>query len=150
MIRHHHATMPGLAEYDPATHRNVPKYFTPAGASEILMPKPTAETRRPARTNGQRNFSLSEKWPKTNRVTAGKELSSGRWIRGSELGEHTCDRIRRHGEEICDGNRVSKPSDDRGQEERNSIHWHVLASNRSQNKSGRGLPGQRIDHRSKI
>jgi len=52
---------PGVAEYDPATHKKVPKYFTLLGALEMLIPKPTAQQRRAARRNGQRNLSLSEK-----------------------------------------------------------------------------------------
>ena len=52
--------MPGREEYVPVTHKKVPKYFTPFGASEMLMAKPTAEQRRPAKMNGQRSFNLSE------------------------------------------------------------------------------------------
>ena len=59
------------------THRNVPKYFTPLGAFEMLMEKPTAEERRPARMNGQRNLRLSEKCAKNNRTVAGRDIAIG-------------------------------------------------------------------------
>lgn len=57
----YHATIPGKEAYDPVTHKKVPKYFAPMDASAMLIPKPTAQERRPARMNGQRNLNLSEK-----------------------------------------------------------------------------------------
>ena len=66
--------IPGTPEYDPVTHRNVPKYFTPLEALEILMANPVALKRRLAKTNGQRNLRLSEKCEKTNRKIAGKKM----------------------------------------------------------------------------
>jgi hypothetical protein len=70
-----HARTPGTAEYDPATHRNVPKYFTPVGASEMLMVKPTALERRLAKMNGQRSLSLSEKCEDNNRRMAVEQMA---------------------------------------------------------------------------
>ena len=68
---------PGTAEYDPATHRNVPKYFTPMAAFERLMEKPMALERRLAKRNGQRSWSLSEKCAKDNRKIAAGEIALG-------------------------------------------------------------------------
>jgi hypothetical protein len=45
----------------------------------MLMPNPTALTMRPARTNGQRSFNLSEKWEKSNKTTAGRISPSASW-----------------------------------------------------------------------
>ena len=122
MIRHHHATAPGTVEYAPVVHRNVPKYFTPAGAPERLIPKPRAPVRRLVRMNGQRSLSLSEQWPKINKVAAGRGPSLGRWVRDVELDGRTCDSKWWNSEKVCDGNRVSKSSDDRGQEESDPIN----------------------------
>jgi hypothetical protein len=43
------------------------------------MPNPTALAMRPARTNGQRSFNLSEKWEKSNKTIAGRIPSSVSW-----------------------------------------------------------------------
>jgi len=66
-----------MAEYDPVTHRKVPKYFAPFGTLNRLIPKPTAEERRPARIDGQRSLSLSEKWAKNNKTIARRNLLLG-------------------------------------------------------------------------
>jgi hypothetical protein len=55
-----HATKPGVAEYEPATHKKVPKYFTPWETSVMLIAKPTPERRSEVRTKGHRSLSLSE------------------------------------------------------------------------------------------
>ena len=51
----------GNIPYDPATQKNVPKYFTGKEALEIWMPKPMKHIAWPVRTNGKRHFILSEK-----------------------------------------------------------------------------------------
>ena len=82
----YHATKPGVEEYDPITHKKVPKYFTPMEASEMLIPKPTAQERRLARINGQRNLSLSEKWANSNETIARGEIV--RWVDNSPIETH--------------------------------------------------------------
>jgi len=63
------------------TQKKVPKYFTPTEALEMLIPKPTAQERRPVRTNGQRNLSLSAKWANSNKTIARKEIV--RWAKNT-------------------------------------------------------------------
>lgn len=46
--------------YDPDTIRNVPKYFTPMDACEMLIEKPVMHMRRPAKMKGERSLSLSD------------------------------------------------------------------------------------------
>lgn len=57
--------MPVIAEYEPDTQRNVPKYFTPMAASEMLIAKPTKHKRSPAPMKGERILSVSEAIAKT-------------------------------------------------------------------------------------
>lgn len=69
----YHATTPGNAAYDPDTQKNVPKYFTPIGASEILMAKPIRHITRPARINGERFWTRSDHTA-NSRSTRAEEL----------------------------------------------------------------------------
>lgn len=72
----HHATIPGNAAYDPETQKNVPKYFTPAGTSEMLIAKPMAHIQRPARINGERILILSDQYAKMRRIMAAQHDES--------------------------------------------------------------------------
>ena len=54
-------TIPGKAAYVPATQKNVPKYFTPIGALDMLMLKPMRLMTFPSKMKGDRSFVLSEK-----------------------------------------------------------------------------------------
>lgn len=55
-----HVTSPTIAAYDPDTMRNVPKYFTPMAAFEILIEKPMRHMSIPAKMKGERIFNMSE------------------------------------------------------------------------------------------
>ena len=70
-----HVTSPTVAAYDPDTMRNVPKYFTPMAAFEILIEKPTKHISIPARIKGERIFSLSDAVANTTSVITALETA---------------------------------------------------------------------------
>lgn len=63
-------TTPGNAAYDPETQRNVPKYLTPGGASEMLIENPTRSMQSPARMKGERRWMRSDHNAKTYTIIA--------------------------------------------------------------------------------
>ena len=65
-----HDTIPGNAAYAPETQKNVPKYFTPMRAFEMLIVKPIRHIIRPARMKGDRIFQRSERCAKVSRIMA--------------------------------------------------------------------------------
>lgn len=88
----HQATVPGYAAYNPAIQKNVPKYFAPIGASEILMAKPIRAMSRHAKRNGERILTWSDHDAKTmSRITIARLRSAMLNVRGLL----TCAHIRR-------------------------------------------------------
>ena len=63
----HQATVPEKAAYSPEMHKNVPKYFAPIDASEILIKKPTSPISRHTKRNGERILTWSDHDAKTIR-----------------------------------------------------------------------------------
>ena len=74
MIDTNHAMEPGSSAYGPAIQKKVPKYFTPAGAFERRMASPMTVMMCPAKMNGERSLSLSEKHAKAIVRRAGGEV----------------------------------------------------------------------------
>lgn len=70
----HHATDPGYAAYNPVMQRNVPKYFVPFVAVEILMENPTRLMRRQMKRNGERILTWSDHDAKITRKIARVKL----------------------------------------------------------------------------
>jgi hypothetical protein len=64
------ATTPGNPAYAPATQRNVPKYFAPEGAFDMLIPKPIAQEVSDARMNGNRIWIRSDQVAKIRSTIA--------------------------------------------------------------------------------
>ena len=56
--------------------KNVPKYFTPMAACEMLIEQPRRHMRRPARMKGERSLSASEAVANAMSV-----ITAGQWSR---------------------------------------------------------------------
>ena len=74
-VRSHQLTTPGNVAYDPVTQKNVPKYLTPEGASEMLIENPMRSMQSPARMKGERRWMRSDHNAKTYTIVAGAQDS---------------------------------------------------------------------------
>ena len=69
----HQATVPGKPAYVPVIQKNVPKYLTPGGALEMLMPNPMTSKKRLIRIKGERFFMRSDRTAKMTRTIAARD-----------------------------------------------------------------------------
>ncbi len=76
VLEAHQAVIAGYAAYPPDTTRNVPKYFTPIGAAEMLIANPARQSSWPHSTNGERRWMRSDHTPHATTVIAA-EMGSG-------------------------------------------------------------------------